>query len=412
MATLLRLPAVAAGAETARLSRWLKGEGDPVAAGEPVAEVESDKATVEIEATATGRLGRILVQAGEEAAIDAPLALLLAEGEEEGEVDARPPSVSDPVRVAPVRLLASPLARRIARETRVALAGVTGSGPNGRIMRRDVEAAVRRDGATGSPAVPAAVSLAASPVAPPAVAEPPSSEALPDLPPDLPVERVPHSAMRRTIARRLSASKRSVPHFYLTVDCAMDPLLALRRQINEGRPAAERISINDFIVRAAAVALHRVPDCNAIWTEEAMLRLGRADVAVAVATDGGLITPVVRDAARKPLSVISAEIAGLAARARGGGLAPADYRGGSITVSNLGMYGIREFAAILNPPQAAILAVGATTKRLALCDGVPVESESLACTLSVDHRAIDGAVAARWLGAFRGLIESPLQLLA
>lgn len=410
MATLLRLPAVAAGTETARLSRWLKGEGDPVAAGEPVAEVESDKATVEIEATATGRLGRILVQAGEEAAIDAPLALLLAEGEEEGgcEVEAVPPPVSDPVPGAPVRLLASPLARRIARETGVALAGVTGSGPNGRIMRRDVEAAVRRDGATGSPAV----SLAVSPVAPPAVAEPPSSEALPDLPPDLPIERVPHSAMRRTIARRLSASKRSVPHFYLSVDCAMDPLLALRREINAGRPEEERISINDFIVRAAAVALHRVPDCNAIWTEEAMLRLGRADVAVAVATDGGLITPVVRDAARKPLSVISAEIAGLAARARGGGLAPADYRGGSITVSNLGMYGIREFAAILNPPQAAILAVGATTKRLALRDGVPVESESIACTLSVDHRAIDGAVAARWLGAFRGLIESPLQLLA
>lgn len=404
MATMLRLPAVAAGTETARLSRWLKAEGDPVAAGEPVAEVESDKATVEIEAVASGRLGRILVPAGEEAVIDAPLALLLAEGEEDGEVKA-PPPVPDPVPVAPVRLLASPLARRIARETGVALAGVTGSGPNGRIMRRDVEAAVRTDGAGSS-----AVSLAAPPV--PAVAEQPSSEELPDLPPDLPIERVSHSAMRRTIARRLGASKRTVPHFYLSVDCAMDPLLALRREINAGRPAAERISINDFIVRAAAVALHRVPDCNAIWTEEAMLRLGRADVAVAVATDGGLITPVVRDAARKPLSIISAEIAGLAARARGGGLVPADYRGGSITVSNLGMYGIREFAAILNPPQAAILAVGATTKRLALRDGVPVESESLACTLSVDHRAIDGAVAARWLGAFRGLIENPLQLLA
>lgn len=415
MAHLIKLPSVAADTSGGTLHQWLKKEGDVVAVGDALAEIETEKAIVEINAEQAGVLGRIVVQAGAASMpVNTVIGVLLAQGEDASAIDralaeagaaaqpaAAPTAEPAPAAAAPAtaaapqaaaaasnapipgsRLFASPLARRLAAQWHVDLLGVTGTGPHGRIVRRDVEAA--RDRAPA--AAPAA--LAGRPAA----------------------RRVPHTGMRRAIARRLTESKQNVPHFYLTVDCRMDALLALRAQANQG--GAVKLSVNDFIVRAAALALREVPEVNASWHEDAVEYLAGADISVAVATDGGLVTPIVRDADVKSLSAIAGEIVELAGRAKINRLKPEEFTGGSLTVSNLGMYGISQFAAIINPPQAAILAVGAAEKRPVVdSDGQLAAATVMTVTLSADHRVVDGAVGARWLAAFRTLIENPVRIL-
>ncbi|MDH1180511.1 pyruvate dehydrogenase complex dihydrolipoamide acetyltransferase [Achromobacter mucicolens] len=444
MAYLIKLPSVAADASGGVLHQWLKQEGDRVAVGEALAEVETEKAIVEINAEQAGVLGRIVVQAGPASVpINTVIGVLIADGEDAAAIDralaehggaavaagsadgaaapgaaapgaaapgasaasasagagaasasqqagnapasaAHSPSASSTAAVPGGRLFASPVARRLAAQWHVDLLGVTGTGPHGRIVRRDVEAA--RDRAPA--AAPAAAPQAGRPAA----------------------RRVPHTGMRRAIARRLTESKQHVPHFYLTVDCRMDALLALRAQANHG--GTVKLSVNDFIVRAAALALREVPEVNASWHDDDIEYHAGADVSVAVATDGGLVTPIVRDADVKPLSAISGEIAELAARAKVNRLKPDEFTGGSLTVSNLGMYGISQFAAIINPPQAAILAVGAAERRPVVdAEGQLAAATVMTVTLSADHRVVDGAVGARWLAAFRTLIENPVRIL-
>ena len=419
MAHLIKLPSVAADTSGGTLHQWLKKEGDTVAVGDALAEIETEKAIVEINAEQAGVLGRIVIQAGAASVpVNTVIGVLLAQGEDASAIDralaeagaaaqpaaaptpepapaavtapaptapATPPQISNPPSAAPVpggRLFASPLARRLAAQWHVDLLGVTGTGPHGRIVRRDVEAA--RDRAPASAAAPLAGRAAS--------------------------RRVPHTGMRRAIARRLTESKQNVPHFYLTVDCRMDALLALRAQANQG--GTVKLSVNDFIVRAAALALREVPEVNASWQEDAVEYHAGADISVAVATDGGLVTPIVRDADVKPLSAIAGEIVELAGRAKINRLKPEEFTGGSLTVSNLGMYGISQFAAIINPPQAAILAVGAAEKRPVVdSEGQLVAATVMTVTLSADHRVVDGAVGARWLAAFRSLIENPVRIL-
>ncbi|OAD17787.1 pyruvate dehydrogenase complex dihydrolipoamide acetyltransferase [Achromobacter insolitus] len=419
MAHLIKLPSVAADTSGGTLHQWLKKEGDTVAVGDALAEIETEKAIVEINAEQAGVLGRIVIQAGAASVpVNTVIGVLLAQGEDASAIDralaeagaaaqpaaaptpepapaavtapaptapATPPQISNPPSAAPVpggRLFASPLARRLAAQWHVDLLGVTGTGPHGRIVRRDVEAA--RDRAPASTAAPLAGRAAS--------------------------RRVPHTGMRRAIARRLTESKQNVPHFYLTVDCRMDALLALRAQANQG--GTVKLSVNDFIVRAAALALREVPEVNASWQEDAVEYHAGADISVAVATDGGLVTPIVRDADVKPLSAIAGEIVELAGRAKINRLKPEEFTGGSLTVSNLGMYGISQFAAIINPPQAAILAVGAAEKRPVVdSEGQLVAATVMTVTLSADHRVVDGAVGARWLAAFRALIENPVRIL-
>ncbi|WP_454675572.1 pyruvate dehydrogenase complex dihydrolipoamide acetyltransferase [Achromobacter pestifer] len=426
MAHLIKLPSVAADTSGGNLHQWLKKEGDTVAVGDALAEIETEKAIVEINAEHAGVLGRIVVQAGAASVpINTVIGVLLAEGDDASAIDralaehagaaapaapiaaaapatatattdvtpaaAKPVAATDatPASAKPVaapdggRLFASPLARRLAAQWHVDLLGVTGTGPHGRIVRRDVEAARDR-----APAVAAAAPLAGRPAA----------------------RRVPHTGMRRAIARRLTESKQHVPHFYLSVDCRMDALLALRAQANHG--GAVKLSVNDFIVRAAALALREVPEVNVSWHEDAIEFHAGADISVAVATDGGLVTPIVRDADVKPLSAIASEIVELAGRAKINRLKPEEFTGGSLTVSNLGMYGISQFAAIINPPQAAILAVGAAERRPVVGENGDITAATvMTVTLSADHRAVDGAVGARWLAAFRTLIENPVRIL-
>jgi len=412
MATLLRMPEVSANVESAVIVAWAKAEGDAVAAGDCVAEIETDKAVVEFVSESAGRLGRVLVAAGHEARVGAPVAVLLDDGERDVDVEAllagQPaggplkepasagpagPASPAPAAAASGRVFASPLARRLAAQAGLPLPGLAGSGPHGRIVKRDVQAALAR----ATAARPSTAPVETAVVPEPAPLRVPGDVA------------VPHSAMRRTIARRLLESKTTIPHFYLRSECRMEALSALRRQINE---AGRHVSINDIIVKAVAVALMDCPDMNVTWTDEALIRHAGVDVSVAVSTPSGLITPVVRGVHDKSLSRVSAEIAALAARAREGRLSPQEYQGGSFTVSNLGMYGTTEFAAIINPPQAAILAVGAIERRVVAGPEGSVEvTPMMTVTLSVDHRAIDGAAAAKWLDAFRRVIENPLAAL-
>jgi len=415
MAILLRMPEVAANATHATLQSWTRQEGEAIAIGDCVAEIETDKAVVELNADATGVLGRQLVTAGQEVEVGAPIGVLLVDGESAVDIDAliaaaggapaaaaaaAPASAAVPAAAgasapaaAPARIFASPLARRLAGQRGIDLATLHGSGPNGRIVKRDVESAAPATAAAQPSAAPATAATPTAPASAPTAA----------------FTEVPHSNMRRTIARRLSESKATIPHFYLAADCRMEKLLALRAQVNAQAP--RKISVNDFIVRAVAVALREVPQANVGWTDGAMRHYHQADVAVAVSTDTGLITPIVRAADQKPLSVISAEIADLAARARAGQLRPDEYQGGSFSVSNLGMFGVSEFSAIINPPQAAILAVGATQAVPVVDDGEVRAGQVMRCTLSADHRAIDGALAAQWLAAFKRLVENPLSML-
>lgn len=406
MPTQILMPALSPTMTEGTLARWIKSEGDSVEPGDIIAEVETDKATMEIEAVDEGVLGRILVAEGAEGvAINTPIAVLVGEGEDAAAAAPQPagngappppPSAaaapappSPPPPAAPEgRIFASPLAKRMAAQAGIDLAALSGSGPRGRVVKRDIEAAL--DARAAAPPQP---EPAAPAPAPPAGA----------------VE-IPNSGMRKTIAKRLAESKRTIPHFYLTVDCEIDALLKTRADLN-ARSDAYRLSVNDFVVRAAALALRRVPEANAAWTDAATLRHTTVDVAVAVAVEGGLVTPVVRGADNKGLAEISAEMADFAARARAGKLLPEEYQGGGFSISNLGMYGVREFAAVINPPQAGILAVGAGEQRPAVRDGALAVATVMTCTLSGDHRVIDGAIGARFLAAFKGLVEDPLTML-
>jgi pyruvate dehydrogenase E2 component (dihydrolipoamide acetyltransferase) len=432
------MPALSPTMTEGKLAKWLKREGDAVRAGDVLAEIETDKATMEVEAVDEGILGRILVAEGSErVAVNQPIALLLSEGEDAAALDASPiaapPAAPPTAATAPAaaaapaptvaappprpaaattpsaasalapgnRRFSSPLARRMAAEGGLDLAAIRGSGPHGRIVKRDVEAALAAAAARPAAPAPAATAAPTATAAEPAAAKPAFRE-------------LPHSTTRKVIARRLSASKRDIPHYYLTIHCAIDALLALRDQLNGRAPAGEggyRLSINDFVVRAVALAMRRHPECNAAWSDHALLLYEAVDVCVAVAAPNGLITPIVRNADHKGLATISNEVKVLAGKARDGKLSPEEYQGGGFTVSNLGMYGISEFAAIINPPQTCLLAVGAGEKRPVVEDGALAVATMMTCTLSADHRAVDGAKGAEFLATFKELLEEPLTML-
>ena len=449
----IRMPALSPTMTEGNLARWLKKEGEEVHSGDVIAEIETDKATMEYEAADEGRLGKIIVPEGAQGIkVNQPIALLLEEGEDPSELEkfagspappipaepkteaspapaalprphpnppplagegvagtrapAHPPpqagegrvGVNDPVDANGGRVFASPLARRMAVHAGIDLAAIRGSGPQGRIVKADIERALGQPAAAVPPTAPARP--AAPPVAMPQVL------ALADVPPHT---EKPHSAMRRVIARRLIEAKQTVPHFYMSVDCTIDELLRVRATLNADRQ--DHISVNDFVVRAAALALRQVPAANASWSEDAIILWERADISVAVALDDGLITPIVRGADLKGLAQIAAETRDLAQRARAGKLKLEEFQGGTFTISNLGMYGIREFAAVINPPQGGILAVGIGEQRPVIKNGQLAVATVMTCTLSGDHRVVDGAVGAQFLGAFRRLIEEPARML-
>ena len=408
MATEIKLPALAPSMTEGNVARWTKQEGEAVSAGEVIAEIETDKAVVELESPAAGVLGRIVVPAGTNGVkVDTVIGWIVRAGEAVpsagipaavASMPASPIAAAAPAPSAPAseaaaahptggRIFASPLARRLSEQAGVSLEDLRGSGPHGRIVRIDVEAAIQA-ARTTAPAIAAATPAGGSGG----------------------YTEIPHSNTRRIIAQRLTEAKQQVPHFYLTIDCRIDRLLALRAEANAALDDA-KLSVNDFIVRAVALALKRVPAANASWGDSAIRLWHDVDVAVAVATPAGLITPVVRGADRKTVGSISAEIKALAGRAREGRLMPQEYQGGGFTISNLGMHGIREFAAIINPPQACILAVGAGEQRPVVVDGALAVATVMTCTLSVDHRVVDGAVGAEFLAVFKKLIEQPIALL-
>ena len=430
------MPALSPTMTEGTLAKWLKKEGDEVKSGDVIAEIETDKATMEVEAVDEGRIGKILVAGGTQGvAVNTPIAILLEEGEDASALDAAeapkaapapaPTAAAAPApapapAAAPVaaahgvgaRVFASPLARRLAAQAGIELSAVKGSGPNGRIVKADVEAA-KASGVTKAPAAaPAAVPAAAPAAAPAAPAAKPAGVDAKDLSDKLGMryKALPNSGMRKTIARRLSEAKQTVPHFYLTIDVQLDALLKVRSELNS-RSDAYKLSVNDFVIRAVALALKKVPAANAAWTDEAILQYEHADVSVAVATPTGLITPIIKAAEGKGLAQISNDMKDLAKRARDGKLKPEEFQGGTFSVSNLGMFGIREFAAIINPPQGCILAVGAGEQRPIVKDGALAVATMMSCTLSVDHRVVDGAVGAEFLAAFKGLIEDPLSML-
>ena len=415
------MPALSPTMTEGNLARWLKAEGDAVAPGDVIAEIETDKATMEVEAVDEGVLAKILVAEGaEEVAVNTPIAVLLEDGEDDSALDgfdaggasakadapaeapaeaapaatrteapARTPAPASAPAAGGDRVIASPLAKRLAAQQGIDLAQVTGSGPNGRIVKADIE---HFSGApvAGTAAAPQIVSVEG----------------------DAPYEVLPLSNMRKVIAQRMTESKQQVPHFYLTVDCEIDRLLEARKNLNaRAKEGAFKISVNDMIIKAAAAALMEVPRANAGWSDEGVRVYKRADISVAVAIDDGLITPIVRGAEGKGLKAISAEMADLAARARDNKLAPEEFQGGTFTISNLGMYGVKHFEAVINQPQGAILAVGAGEQRPAVRDGELAVATVMSLTLSVDHRALDGAIGAEYLAALKELIEEPLGLL-
>ena len=448
MATNILMPALSPTMTEGTLARWLKKEGDRIRAGDVIAEIETDKATMEVEAVDEGILGRILVPDGTQGVkVNDPIAVLVEEGEtapamaeagsgagtgarpEPAQPSGQAPAVGAVTGVKPPgapapranghatapaprgeeRIFASPLARRMALQAGLDLSRIAGSGPRGRIVKADIEAALAGRGrAAAQPVVPAAVPPAPQPA--PAVAKAPPPPVV-----TAPHTAVPNSTMRKVIARRLSESKQTIPHFYVTMDFRIDALLKLRADLNarapkEG-PGAFRLSVNDLMIKAAAVTLRRFPNVNAMWTEEAILQFHDVDVSVAVATPNGLITPIIRKADQKGLAAISNEMKDLSARARAGKLKPEEFQGGGFSISNMGMYGVREFTAIINPPQAAILAVAAGEQRPVVQDGQLAVATVMTCTLSVDHRVIDGALAAEFMQALKGVVEDPLSLM-
>ena len=428
------MPALSPTMTEGNLVAWLKAEGDTISPGEVIAEIETDKATMEVEAVDEGVLGKILVAAGTEGvSVNAAIAILLEEGEDKSSIKDNAYR-SDPIEVQntqnsqqksegqldinelktgkvisentkvplgkmqsplianqdDVRVAASPLARRMAEHAGLDLTKISGSGPNGRIIKADIDQVLSQDNALKLPPV--------------------STVTSPSIEPSAQYDAIPNNSMRKVIASRLTESKQAAPHFYMTVDCNVDALKQVRMELNE-KVEGTKISINDLIIRASAIALKQVPEANASWTEEATLVYKTIDISVAVAIEGGLITPIIRDAGAKGVKEISVKMKDLANRAREGKLMPEEYQGGTFSISNLGMYGVKEFSAVINPPQGAILAIGAAEERPIIKDGAVAAATLMTCTLSVDHRVVDGAVGARFLSAFKRLIEDPLTML-
>lgn len=398
MATVMRMPEVLANTGEAIIQTWLVAVGQSIAIGDPIAEIETEKAVVEYAAEVEGVLSQLLAEPGTTIAVGEPIAVVLAPGETASPTDFGPggqpgllTEAEAPVPEAPAvtngrRLFATPLVRKLAKERGIDLGTVTGTGPGGRIVRRDLDR------------LPAA-----APVETPA----PRVQ-------EKPVETMeytdtPLTGMRKAIARRLTESKTTVPHFYVTADCRVDALLDLRRSVNDA--GTVKVSVNDFVLKAVAGALVEVPEANSIWNSDSIRTFAGVDIAVAVAVEGGLLTPVLRGVESLPLSSISAQIADLAARARSGKIKQQELEGGSFSVSNLGMYGVKEFSAILNPPHSGILAVGGASQRPVVVDGELAVGTVMTVTLSADHRVIDGAVAAQWMAAFVRRIENPLTIL-
>ncbi|MFA6266136.1 MAG: pyruvate dehydrogenase complex dihydrolipoamide acetyltransferase [Pseudolabrys sp.] len=444
MATNILMPALSPTMEKGNLAKWLKKEGDKVKAGDILAEIETDKATMEYEAIDEGTLAKIVVPEGtQDVAVNAVIAVMASEGEdvkaaaagaasapakteapkaEPKKVEAAPVSApaakpaAAPVAAAPApvasgaRIFASPLAKRIAKDAGVDLLRISGTGPHGRIIARDVEDA---KSGKGLKAAPAPAMSAGAPAAAPSMSD---SQIL-GLYEQGSFESIPHDGMRRTIAQRLTAATNSMPTFYLTVDCDLGKLMAAREDINAAAPKGAdgkpvyKLSVNDFVIKAMAIALQKIPEANVSWTESAMLRHKHSDIGVAVALPFGLITPIIRQAEIKTLSAISNEMKDLAARAKNKKLKPNEYQGGSSSVSNLGMYGIKDFTAVINPPQSSILAVGTGEERAVVRNGQIVPATIMSVTLSCDHRAIDGALGAELITAFRKLIENPVMMV-
>ncbi len=431
MAVEILMPALSPTMEEGTLAKWLVKEGDVVKAGQVLAEIETDKATMEFEAVDEGTVGKILVAEGTAGVkVNAPIAVLIEDGETLSDAPtaapavapapvAAPPAAAAPVTAAaaaaPVatgaRVFASPLARRLAKEKGLDLTKVQGSGPHGRIVRADVEGA----GSVVAVAAAAPVTAAAAPAA--AKAAMPTgmaAETVLKMYADREFVEMPLDGMRRTIAARLTEAKQTIAHFYLRREVRLDALMAFREQLNKGLEArGVKLSVNDFIIKACAIALQAVPDANAVWAGDRILKLKPSDVAVAVAVEGGLFTPVLRDADKKTMSALSAEMKDLATRAKTKKLAPHEYQGGSFAISNLGMMGIENFDAVINPPHGAILAVGAGVKKpVVLADGSLGVATVMSMTLSVDHRVIDGALGAEFLKVVVESLENPISMLA
>jgi len=433
MATEILMPALSPTMEEGTLAKWLVQEGDTVSSGDLIAEIETDKATMEFEAVDEGIVGKLLVAEGTEAVkVNTPIAVLVEEGESADDIDVSASSASvdassaktaapapdEPAPATPApaaakapdgaRIFASPLARRIAADKGLDLAQITGSGPRGRVVKADIEAA-----APDAAKAPAPAAAAEAPKAAAMPAGPDAAQVL-KMYEDRAYEEIALDGMRKTVAARLTEAKQTVPHFYLRRDIRLDALLAFRAQINPQLEArGVKLSVNDFIIKACALALQQVPAANAVWAGDRILQLTPSDVAVAVAIEGGLFTPVLKDAEAKSLSTLSTEMKDLAARARERKLAPHEYVGGTFVVSNLGMYGIDNFDAIINPPHGAILAVGAGVKRpVVQDDGELGAATVMSVTLSVDHRVIDGALGAELLTAIKDNLENPIAMLA
>jgi pyruvate dehydrogenase E2 component (dihydrolipoyllysine-residue acetyltransferase) len=461
MPTNILMPALSPTMEKGNLAKWLKKEGDAVKSGDVIAEIETDKATMEVEAADEGTLAKIVVPEGaQDVPVNSVIAVLAGEGENvkaaaasaakapapkaaEAKPAAKPASSASSIETRPAaapqdeakrsprpeearsavskgeggrvaaagnRIFSSPLARRLAKEAGIDLSRVQGSGPHGRVIARDIEQAKSGMGLRAPGIAPAAGGA-------PAIAPAMSDQQILSLYEDGSYELIPHDSMRRTIAQRLTAAAQSMPTFYLTVDCDIGKLMSAREEINaaapkgvDGKPAY-KLSVNDFVIKALALALQRVPDANVSWTEAAMLKHKHSDVGVAVALPFGLITPIIRQAESKSLSAISNEMKDLAARAKTKKLKPHEFQGGTSSVSNLGMYGIKEFTAVINPPQSTILAVGAGEERAVVRNGQLVPATIMSCTLSCDHRAVDGALGAELMAAFKKLIENPVMMV-
>lgn len=442
------MPALSPTMEKGNLAKWLKKEGDKVKSGDVIAEIETDKATMEVEAVDEGTIAKIVVPEGtQDVPVNDVIAVLAGDGEdvktagsaaaapkpaapvpaaakpapatEKAPLPAAAPAPATAAAAAPKaaaapqmnghdRIFSSPLARRLAKEAGIELGRITGTGPHGRVVARDVEDAKSGKGLKAPAAAPAAA---------PSIAPSMSDQQVRALFEEGSYEVVPHDGMRRTIAQRLTASVQTIPHFYLTMDCDIGKLVAAREEINKAAPTDKdkkplyKLSVNDFVIKAMAIALQRIPNCNVSWTEGGMLKHRHSDIGVAVAMPGGLITPIIRKAETKSLSTISAEMKDFAARARARKLKPEEYQGGTTAVSNLGMYGINHFTAVINPPHATILAVGTSEERPVVRGGKIEIATMISVTLSCDHRAIDGALGAELIGAFKLLIENPVMMM-
>jgi pyruvate dehydrogenase E2 component (dihydrolipoamide acetyltransferase) len=431
MPTNILMPALSPTMTEGTLAKWLKKEGDMVKAGEVIAEIETDKATMEVEAVDEGKLAKILISSGTSGvAVNTPIAVLLEEGESADAIKAAAPTNSNqkpaaapaPAAAAPVatgsavtqapvakaaapaasgeRVFATPLARRIAEQKGIDIKTIQGSGPHGRIVKADLE------NAKGG----AAPKAAASAGAPRATAAGPDAKELATAY-GMEFTELPNNNIKKVVARRLLESKQTVPHFYLTADCRIDELLAARAKLNDAAKGKFKLSVNDFVVKAVAMALQKYPAANVAWTDDAVLQFKHSDISIAVATPNGLITPIVKKAETKGLAEISAEVKDLAGRAKEGKLKPVEFQGGTFSISNLGMFGVKDFQAIINPPQACILAVGAGVETPVVQDGGIMIATVMSVTLSVDHRAVDGAVGAEFLQVFKEFIENPVSML-